>query len=198
MKRLALFVATFTVLTYFGTPAWAQGKGGAGAGGFGRGFGGAPTIRGGEGKGYSGREMRSRIEGSSKGEALKGTSSSMGGEKTTSELLTQNTKLSSKLEPLLPAGTNVQDAAQGYDNLGQFVAAVHVSKNLDIPFSDLKGEMLGGKSLGQAIHELKPSANAHEEAIKANKQALKDMEESFGGHKSDAVDRSSSKVKAGK
>jgi hypothetical protein len=198
MKRLAIFVATFTAVTYFGTPAWAQGKGGVGAGGFGKGFGGAPAIRGGEGKGYSGREMGPRIEGSSKGEASKGTPGSMGGKKTASELLTQNTKLSSKLEPLLPAGTNVQDAAAGYDNLGQFVAAVHVSKNLDIPFSDLKGEMMGGKSLGQAIHELKPSANAHEEATKANRQALKDMEESSGGHKSDAVDRSSSKVKAGK
>jgi hypothetical protein len=111
----------------------------------------------------------------------------MGSYKTTNELLTQNTKLSSRLESLLPAGTNVQEAAQGYDNLGQFVAAVHVSKNLDIPFHDLKAEMMSGKSLGQAIHELKPSANAHAEAVKANEQALKDMEESFGQHKSGAV-----------
>ena len=62
------------------------------------------------------------------------------------------------------------------------MAAVHVSKNLDIPFSDLKGQMMEGKSLGQAIHELKPSANAHEEAAKANRQARKDMAASSGGH----------------
>ena len=47
--------------------------------------------------------------------------------------------------------------------------------------------MMGGKSLGEAIHHLKPTANARGEAIKANEQALKDMEESFGQHKSGAV-----------
>lgn len=58
--------------------------------------------------------------------------------------------------------------------------------------------MMSGKSLSQSIHELKPTANAHQEAIKANEQALKDMEESFGRHKSDAVTRGLSQVKGGK
>src|SRR5258708_19687761 len=54
------------------------------------------------------------------------------------QLLTQNTQLSSKLSGLLPAGTDLQTAAAGFRNLGQFVAAVHVSPNLDIPFAQLK------------------------------------------------------------
>lgn len=100
--------------------------------------------------------------------------------KTADELLTQNTKLSSNLQELLPAGTNVQDADKGFDNFGQFVAATHVSHNLGIPFDQLKSEMMNGSSLGQAIHKLKPNVDSRKEAIKANEQALHDMEESNG------------------
>src|SRR5258708_12506035 len=91
------------------------------------------------------------------------------GPRTPDQLLTQNTQLSSKLSGLLPAGTDLQTAAAGYRNLGQFVAAVHVSHNLDIPFAQLKCTELAtaaacpgmtlpskGSHLGQAIHTLKP------------------------------------------
>ncbi len=103
-------------------------------------------------------------------------------ERTPSELLSQNTKLSSKLQGLLPAGTNLQTALQGFKNLGQFVAAVHVSHNLDIPFSQLKARMVGppSESLGKAIQDLKPSANAKEETRKGEKQAKQDMDDSGG------------------
>ena len=60
-----------------------------------------------------------------------------------SQRLTDNTKLASKLQSLLPAGTDLQQAAQGFKNLGQFVAAVHVSHNLGIPFDQLKARMTG-------------------------------------------------------
>src|SRR5579862_8328193 len=62
--------------------------------------------------------------------------------------------LAAKLQPLLPTGTDVATASTGFKNLGQFVAAVHVSKNLDIPFDTLKGKMTGtsSESLGKAIH----------------------------------------------
>src|SRR5688572_8681980 len=77
----------------------------------------------------------------------------------------KNPKLEARLMALLPAGTNIQDASQGFKNWGQFVAAVHVSKNLNIPFADLKTAMTGltpgvtapattGMSLGQAIQSL--------------------------------------------
>lgn len=68
-------------------------------------------------------------------------SSSADGPKTAGELLSKNTKLSSNLQSLLPAGTDVQTASQGFKNLGQFVAAVHVSHNLGIPFDCLKADM---------------------------------------------------------
>jgi hypothetical protein len=95
------------------------------------------------------------------------------GRTTVSDQLTRNTNLTSRLQGLLPAGTDVQKAGAGFKNLGQFVAAVHVSHNLDIPFDTLKGKMTGSEamSLGQAIHELKPSANADSEADNAERVA---------------------------
>ena len=65
----------------------------------------------------------------------------------------KNAKLEARLANLLPQNTNMTDAAKGFKNYGQFVAAVHVSDNLKIPFSALKAKMTGTNpmSLGQAI-----------------------------------------------
>ncbi len=100
--------------------------------------------------------------------------------KSPAELLSQNTKLSSKLQSLLPAGTNLQQAASGFKNLGQFVAAVHVSHNLGIPFDQLKAQMIGppAESLGKAIHTLRPEANAKAQAKKAHEEARDDIHDS--------------------
>lgn len=66
--------------------------------------------------------------------------------------LKKNTNLASKLENRLPPGTNLMDAAEGFRNLGQFVAAVNVSNNLGLTFTELKSRMVDdGMSLGQAI-----------------------------------------------
>ncbi len=107
-----------------------------------------------------------------------GTSgASNAGGRTPSEILTKNSKLSSNLEKLLPQGMTAQDACSGFKNLGQCVAAVHVSHNLDIPFADLKSKMTatGSESLGKAIKDLKPAADAKAESKKAQKQADQDM-----------------------
>ncbi len=108
------------------------------------------------------------------------------GPRTPDQLLTQNTQLSSKLSGLLPAGTDLQTAAAGYRNLGQFVAAVHVSHNLDIPFAQLKCTELAtaaacpgmtvpskGSHLGQAIQTLKPTMSSGDSKAAA-KQAEKE------------------------
>jgi hypothetical protein len=115
--------------------------------------------------------------------------------------LTKNTNLQSKLETRLgsqlPTNVTMIQAASGFKNLGQFVAAVNVSNNLGIPFSDLKAKMTGltvdGKpittttggtggtattasttmSLGQAIQALKgvDSTTATQTANTATTQA---------------------------
>lgn len=73
---------------------------------------------------------------------------------------------------LLPTHANLQDAAHGFKNLGQFVAAAHLSHNLGIPFDQLKSMMTGTRhdSLGKAIHTLKPDADSKAE-VKAGHEA---------------------------
>jgi hypothetical protein len=60
--------------------------------------------------------------------------------------LTKNVALQSKLATRLTAlgyGGTVFEAAYGFKNLGQFVAATNVSRNLGIPFEQLKLQMTG-------------------------------------------------------
>ncbi len=102
-------------------------------------------------------------------------STSRGSGSAPDKLLNQNTHLSSGLKELLPPNTNLDQASSGFKNLGQFVAAVHVSHNLDIPFDQLKAQVVGGKSLGEAVHDLKPTADAKAEAKKADRQAKQDL-----------------------
>lgn len=176
MKRSIVFLAVIALFSLLGgTAALAQHGRGGGGGGAGRG----PTGAGGPGMSQRPDTMPGPSDRSSRSESRHDTSRREN-KKTPGELLTQNTKLASRLQGLLPQGTNLQDAAKGFKNLGQFVAAVHVSHNLGIPFDQLKATMTGPppKSLGEAIHELKPDANANAEAKKANKQAKKDMNES--------------------
>lgn len=94
-----------------------------------------------------------------------------------SQKLASNKQLASKLQGLLPPGTDLNAAAAGFKNLGQFVAAVHVSHNLGIPFDQLKSKMIGppSESLGKAISQLKPDTNAKAETKKAESEAKDDM-----------------------
>jgi hypothetical protein len=68
-------------------------------------------------------------------------------------------------------------AATGFRNQGQFIAALHVSQNLHIPFAALKSDMIGPHhdSLGQAIHVLQPSAKATIAARRADQEAANDL-----------------------
>ncbi len=91
------------------------------------------------------------------------------------DLLAQNTKLASQIKDL--TGTSAQQACEGFRNLGECVAAAHVSKNLAIGFDTLRSKMTGSgaESLGKAIQDLKPEANAKAEARKAQGQAKADI-----------------------
>jgi len=93
----------------------------------------------------------------------------------------ENPTLKSKVESMLPAGENLKTAASGFKNGGQFLAALHASKNLGIPFDQFKAKMMGSNphmSLGQAIHALKPNMpekDVDKEADKAEKEAKVDQ-----------------------
>ena len=86
--------------------------------------------------------------------------------------LQKNTNLASKLESRLPKGTDLMTAAEGFRNLGQFVAAVNVSKNLGLDFDQLKTAMVDdGMSLGQAIKDQRTSVDSTTEASRAQRDA---------------------------
>jgi hypothetical protein len=97
-----------------------------------------------------------------------------------SEVLSHNNAIAGKIKSL--TGEEAQTACAGFKNLGQCVAAAHVAKNLDIPggFDALRAKITGkgSVSLGKAIEQLAPHANAKAEAKRANKQASDDMNES--------------------
>jgi hypothetical protein len=156
---------TAGILLGIGSAALAQHGNGGGGGGMGHGG----------GAGHSSLSGASTHGNSGSAQTTKGS-----GGKSISDHLSSQSKLSSKLQSLLPAGTDLKTASSGFKNLGQFVAAVHVSNNLGIPFDQLKAKMTGdhAESLGKAIQELKPAANAKSETKKANKQADADLKES--------------------
>lgn len=96
-----------------------------------------------------------------------------------SEVLSHNTAIAGKIKAL--TGEDAQTACNGFKNLGQCVAAAHVAKNLNFPggFDALKAKITGdgAMSLGKAIEQVAPNANAKSETKKANKQASDDMKE---------------------
>jgi hypothetical protein len=61
---------------------------------------------------------------------------------------------------LLPAGSDVNAAAAGFANLGQFVYTARLSHQLQIPFTRLKNLVIGGKALWTAVAELRPDVDA--------------------------------------
>ncbi len=99
------------------------------------------------------------------------------GNQSPDKVLSHNTAIASKVKTL--TGQDANTACSGFKNLGQCVAAAHVSKNLGIPFADLKGKMTGSgsESLGKAIQDLKPSANSKQEAKTGKKQAEQDLKD---------------------
>ena len=129
--------------------------------------------------------------------SMKGSSNNASRHETVSDLLSKNSKLSNKLQTL--TGMSAQKACSGFKNLGQCVAAAHVSKNLGVSFACLKSDMTGTApssgsncpagagtktagtttmSLGKSIQSLSPTANSKSEAKKAQQQADQDLKDS--------------------
>ena len=182
--KLKLFLAVVALSSFAfaqhggGRPAGA----GAGTGGMGMGssMGHGSAMGSGMGSDMGGGMNSRGANGSTMGMSHGNVSMANASGKTASDLLTQNTKLSSNLEKLLPQGMTAQDACSGFKNLGQCVAAIHVSHNLGIPFADLKAKTTGSGSvsLGKAIDQLKPGTNGKAETKKAQKQAKADLKNS--------------------
>ncbi len=194
MKRLlAILNGAIVILAIGGAPLFAQRPHGGGAGG--------------GNSGATGAAMHG-----ASGDHANGSANSMaGGGKSAaasspSTVLTKNTKLDTHLTNLLQSkgllakGTDLKDACSGFKNLGQCVAAMHVSHNLNIPFACLSANMTGTApatgstcptgtgtskmSLGKSIQTLSPNASAKTEEKSATKQADADINEAESDSKS--------------
>jgi len=83
-----------------------------------------------------------------------------------------NLVLADGLRGRLPRGTDLNAAAGGFRRLELFVAAVHASNNLDIPFTELKRRIVNdGMTLGQAIQDIRPKSRYWDEARRAEDDA---------------------------
>jgi len=91
------------------------------------------------------------------------------------ERIERNPQLASRVHALLPPGVDLKTAAEGFKNEGQFLAALHASKNLNISFGLIRSKVIGHKSLGQAIHELQSETNAKAAAKAAEDEAAADI-----------------------
>ena len=174
MKRTYILLLTIALALYC-APAFAQhGHGMGGPGGM----------------GMNGMGAANHGNANSNGGNAGGAGATHG--KTMDQLLTQNTKLSDKISNLTKQPAQL--ACAGFKNLGQCVAAAHVSKNLGITFDCLKSDMLGtaplkpsscptgtgakSMSLGKSIQALHPAGDSKTESKKGQQQADQDLKDS--------------------
>ena len=179
MNRSVSLVVAFAVVSLLGTSAVAQHGGGR------------PASTGpGMGRSSSGMSHSSGSPGATGASAQSPTT------------LLQNDHLNTALTKALTnskvpiPGNNLQTACAPFRNLGQCIAALHVSKNLGISFDCLQADMIGQPpsgsgcptgtgsskmSLGKAITTLGPTADAKAEAKKANQQANADLKNANAG-----------------
>jgi hypothetical protein len=111
---------------------------------------------------------------------------------TIDQQLSRNTHLAGQIQKL--TGMSASQACSGFKNLGQCVAAAHVSKNLGISFDCMRSDMTkqaplaasscpagtGTKSmsLGKTIQTLDPTVNSKAEAKKGTDEANQDLKQS--------------------
>ncbi|MGC2831735.1 MAG: hypothetical protein WB627_20150 [Candidatus Acidiferrum sp.] len=103
-------------------------------------------------------------------------------------------KLSAQLQAVLPPRTSLKAACAGFKTLNDCVAALHVSRKLQIKFNCLKWDVTGAKpaadvnsceapsrdkpmDLTKAIRDLKPDAKYRTEAKNAEKRAREDIKD---------------------
>jgi hypothetical protein len=188
MKRLIpILTGALVTLFFTSAPLFAQKPHGGGAGGAGNSGATGAAMHGASGE-----------HGNSAGNSEMGSTKSAAAS-SPATVLTKNTKLDTHLTSLLQSkgllakGTDLKDACAGFKNLGQCVAAMHVSHNLNIPFACLSADMTGTApttgttcpagtgsskmSLGKSIQTLSPKANTKTEVNSATKQADTDINE---------------------
>ena len=86
-------------------------------------------------------------------------------------------QLNARITAMLPKGMTLNQASRGFKNQGQFIAALHVSQNLGCDcFKQIKTDMTRkNMSLGQAIQDVKKTANTPVEVHRAETETDHDV-----------------------
>lgn len=85
-------------------------------------------------------------------------------------------QLARRLSPLLNERLHLGNVATGFATAEDFAATVHASRNIRVPFTALKHEVVDeGKTLAAAIQTVKPTADASLEADLARSEARADL-----------------------
>jgi hypothetical protein len=86
--------------------------------------------------------------------------------------LQRNPDLAASVLQRLPAGARIMDVSAGFEDIGQFVAAVNASRALGIPMHEFKRRMVGDRMpLLLAIQDLRPNSNYRADAMRAEEEA---------------------------
>jgi hypothetical protein len=107
--------------------------------------------------------------------------------------LSSNATLTAHAQALLPAGTNVQTAAAGFEDARQFLLVEHIAQDLNISFAQLKTDVTGANpmSLRQAISTLRPdlsSATVTTDLTTARQETKTDLQAAgISGRESESV-----------
>jgi hypothetical protein len=180
MKNLLTFLLIVSVLVFLsGASALAQG----------RGLGNGPSVGQGHGQGVGHDQVKTGSGSTSSHDSHSDWQTKL------TDRFQNDSAFATKIKNLLGPNTTeaqLQAAMMGFKNGGQFTAAMHVSKNLGIPFDELKAKMTGVStnqagqtvttapmSLGKAIQQLKPTLTpdqANDAAKTAEKQASADID----------------------
>lgn len=191
MKTNISVIALILAFALVATPAFAQQGRGLGVGlgvqtkgGVGGGPGAGVNAGAGAqvGKGNVGVRTNTEVQAKTSGQGKAGEAvdvDAKGHDAPNANLTTKiqsNPAVAAKVQSMLPTGMSMSDASAGFKNQGQFIAALHVSQNLKIPFDQLKAKMTGdhATSLGAAIQASRPDLpenQVKEEVKKAETEA---------------------------
>ena len=179
MKKLLMLLLTVSVLVFLSASASAQG----------RGLGNGPSVGQGHGQSVGHDQVKTGSGSTSSHDSHTDWQTRI------NDRFQNDPAFATKIKNLLGPNTTdaqLQAAMMGFKNRGQFTAAMHVSKNLGIPFDELKAKMTGVStnqagqtvttapmSLGKAIQQLKPTLTpdqANGAAKIAEKQGSEDIE----------------------
>ena len=138
MKNYRMFLISLAIGAALSLPLLAQRGGGGGNGlGLGRTVGGVTGGVAGGANGVAGGASGAASETSSATVGARGQGRGLGESMGGAGSITNNAALSSRVQTLLPNGETVSNAATGFENQGQFIAAAHAAHNLNLPFDQL-------------------------------------------------------------